>query len=72
MDPVGQRRPTGPDYVALVLAVCLGASLVLLALGAATGSLDRPSERGTQIMAVLYGGIIGILGSYVGRRENGN
>jgi len=63
------------DTVAIILAVSVGVALNVITvallwtavkhLGAADAGL---SENGTQLLTGAFGGIIGVLGSYVGFR----
>jgi hypothetical protein len=69
------RRAT-PDTVALVLALSLGLSLFMLALASVINVWTKQNpyptlgENTTQIMTTVMGGIIGVLGSYIGARMN--
>jgi hypothetical protein len=58
------------DLVALVLAIGLSLAILLLMTGVLWDALrsDTPgiSENSTQIISTSFGGIIGILGSYLG------
>jgi hypothetical protein len=64
------------DLVALVLAVGLSVMLVLITVGAiinvAQGSGSHPAptlgENSTQVLTAAIGGVIGVLGTYVGYR----
>jgi hypothetical protein len=59
----------GKDRVALVLAAGLVLSLVALSTGRLLGSLEAPTDQGTQVLMVLYGGIIGVLGAYMADKQ---
>lgn len=58
--------------VALALAVALGLSLVLLTAGVLYDAIASKgpglSDNATQVLVAGFGGIIGVLGSYVGYR----
>jgi len=62
----------GVDLVAFVLALALATALILVGfssvLNVALGRNPAPSlgENTTQVMTTVLGGIIGVLGSYVG------
>jgi hypothetical protein len=66
--PPGDRR----ELVALVLAIGLAASLLLIVAAVMYDAVrsDTPglSENATQILTGWGGGIIGIVGSYLGFR----
>lgn len=70
------RRPTDPgsrrELVALVLAIGLAASLLTIVAAVMYDAVrsDTPglSENATQILTGWGGGIIGIVGSYLGYR----
>jgi amino acid transporter len=79
--PPSDRRRTSVDTVALVLAIGVVAVLMLVALSSVLnvwlGRNPTPSlgENTTQVLTSVGGGIIGVLGSYIGyyarRREDG-
>ena len=59
------------DLVALVLACALGLSAVLICVGllwaVVTGSvLDPLGDNATSVLLALFGGLVGILGAYIG------
>lgn len=60
------------DWVALVLAVALGLAVNLLMFGvvwdATRSTTPGLSENATQIITTAFGGILGVLGSYLGFR----
>lgn len=66
------RHPEGRDWVAIILAVGIVTALILI-----TGAVfydavrsDTPglSENSTQILTTAFGGIVGVLGGYIGGR----
>jgi len=67
------------DWVAVILAASLGLALNMLMFAVIWDALrsDTPgiSENATQVIIAGFGGIIGVLGSYVGfkagERKNG-
>ena len=65
------RRPSA-DLVALVLGVGLVLVLLVLASVALVDSIEyggskAPSENLTQVLSTILGGIVGVLGAYLGR-----
>lgn len=60
------------DWVALVLALALALAMNLLMFGVVYDAVrsDTPglSENATQIITTAFGGILGVLGSYLGFR----
>lgn len=73
----GMRRTTPDrdllkDWVAIVLAVglCMAINFVCFAVLWDALRSDTPglSENATQILTTAFGGIIGVLGSYIGYR----
>lgn len=76
-DPDAPRRRPGPvrDYVAIVLAVGIATAVNLITLGVLWDAIVNPgvaglSENATQILTAVFGGITGILGSYVGYKAH--
>jgi hypothetical protein len=75
-------RRLGVDLVALVLAVALGVTVVLIMVTAIINVVDRQAptptlgENTTQVLTSAIGGVVGILGAYVGysfrRRRDGD
>lgn len=67
-----RRHDRTRDAVALVLAVGLSFAMVMLMFGVVWDAVrsDTPgiSENSTQIITTAFGGIIGVLGSYLGYR----
>ena len=70
----------GVDLVALVLAVALGVTVVLIMVSALINVVDHQAptptlgENTTQVLTSAIGGVVGILGAYVGysfRRRHG-
>lgn len=68
------RRPEvqARELVALVLAVGLGVAINCVCFGVLYDAVrsDTPglSENATQILTTAFGGIIGVLGSFIGYR----
>lgn len=60
------------DRVAIVLAVGLAVAINVLTVAIVADAFFSPipglSENGTQILTTAFGGIIGVLGSYIGYR----
>jgi sulfite exporter TauE/SafE len=65
-------RPQPRDVVAVVLAISLGTAVNLLMFAVLWDALrsDTPglSENATQVIIAAFGGIVGILGGYLGAR----
>jgi amino acid transporter len=61
------------ELVAIILAIGLVTSFVTLSLAvlwvSVTKEPSRLSENATQILSAVFGGMIGILGSYLGYRS---
>src|SRR5262245_34302698 len=70
--PAMADRPQGRDVVAVVLAVGLALSINLLMFAVLWDALrsDTPglSENATQVIIAGFGGIVGVLGAYLGAR----
>ena len=70
--PPGKRRPDGVDRVALVLALtlALGVALIVTVSMINVGTHQVPTqalgENTTQVLTSVLGGIVGVLGGYVG------
>lgn len=62
----------GRDTIAVILAVGLATGVNLITFAALYDALrsDTPglSENATQIMTTAFGGIVGVLGGYIGGR----
>jgi uncharacterized membrane protein SpoIIM required for sporulation len=72
-DEQPRRRLDGVDIVAIILAAALGLAIVAIILGAVIQIKTRASgvtltENVTQILIAAIGGIVGVLGSYIGYR----
>ena len=67
----------GRDLMALILAVGLSVAVLALTVGVSYDSIEDPSfagisENAAQVLTGAFGGIIGILGAYLGfRAANG-
>jgi hypothetical protein len=65
------------DHVALVLAVALALAVVLILVTAIVNVVDRQAptptlgENTTQVLTSAVGGIVGVLGAYVGYTFSG-
>ena len=71
--PLGQPKEShGKDWVALVLAVGLASAVNMLTFGVLYDAIfsreSGLSENATQILVAAFGGIIGVLGGYIGYR----
>jgi len=72
-DTQGMKR-VNVDVVALVLALSLFAAVLMIGTSVIVNVVSHKnptptlSENTSQVMTALFGGIIGILGSYVGAR----
>ena len=68
-----RSRPTS-DYVAVVLALGLALSVVALVIGVTVGAIKNGStastlsENESQVLTAAFGGMIGVLGAWVGYR----
>jgi hypothetical protein len=65
------RRGAGGDPVATALAVALGLVIVLITIGVLYDAITDPNQTGlgensTQVLETAFGGILGILGAYLG------
>jgi hypothetical protein len=64
------------DIVAVILAIGLAVAVVMLMAGVLWDALhsDSPgiSENATQLITMAFGGIIGILGSFLGYKAGTN
>jgi len=67
------REPATRDWTAIVLAIGLATAInaitIAVLLDAALGDANGLSENATQILTTAFGGIIGVLGSYIGYRS---
>jgi hypothetical protein len=76
----GRRNLTGVDLVAIILAVGLTLLVCLIIIATMVQIInnhpDTPeiqlSENATQILIAAIGGIVGVLGGYVGYRIHNN
>jgi hypothetical protein len=66
------KRPRGGQSVtAVVLAVALGVAINAITIGVLYDAIANPgqaglSENATQILTTAFGGIIGVLGGFIG------
>jgi hypothetical protein len=68
--------PPGKDLVAIIMAIGLATALNLITLGVLFNAFFRGrnggdpsiSENATQILIASFGGMIGVIGSYIGYR----
>lgn len=69
-----KNRGLGPDVVAMILASALFLSVVVIGIALILSVVDQRTpiqtlgENTTQVLTGLIGGIIGVLGSYLGQR----
>lgn len=59
----------GKEWVAVILAIGLGTAVNLIVIGGFASAIYRQaelSENATQVMTAVFGGIVGVLGSFVG------
>ena len=67
------RQDRNKDWVAIILSVALAVAFITVTCAILFASASREptrlSENGTQILSAVFGGIIGILGSYLGYRS---
>jgi hypothetical protein len=74
----GAHAAKSRDNVALILTLSLGLCLLLVTIAVSWVAIsgDRElGEAGSRLIAVLLGGLLGILGSYLGfhtGKKNGN
>jgi hypothetical protein len=75
----GGAHAKSRDNVALILTLSLGLCLLLVTIAVSWVAIsgDRElGEAGSRLIAVLLGGLLGILGSYLGfhtgNKKNGN
>lgn len=69
--PFGRSNgDVGKDWVAIILAIGLSVGVNCLTIGvlydAIVSSQSGLSENATQILVASFGGMIGVLGSYIG------
>jgi predicted small secreted protein len=66
-------RAPAREWTAIILAVGLGCAIncitVAVLIDAITSDRGGLSENATQILTTAFGGIIGVLGSYIGYRS---
>jgi hypothetical protein len=68
------RRHLGVDLVAFVLAFALAVTVVLVTITALINVIVLPKslfslgENTTQVLTTVLGGILGLLGTYIGHR----
>jgi Na+-transporting NADH:ubiquinone oxidoreductase subunit NqrC len=63
--------PRGRELVALVLAVGLAAGIVIICGAVAINAVQHQeplSDNATQVLTAAFGGIVGVLGAYLGFR----
>lgn len=67
------RPDRARDGVAVILALGISTAINIIVLGVLYDAFTVPgngiSENGTQLLTMALGGIIGVLGSYVGGRN---
>lgn len=69
----GLETGHGKDWVAIILALAISTGLVLLVIGGFTIQLVLrvpTSENVAQVLTNVVGGLVAILGSYVGYRAS--
>ena len=62
----------GRDWVALILAIGLATAVNVITLALLWDAVhheEQISENGTQILVAAFGGMVGVLGGYVGGRS---
>jgi len=68
------KKKISVDLVALVLAIALGISVVLIMTAVIINVVSKRSptptlgENATQILTAIIGGLIGVLGGYIGAK----
>lgn len=70
------QPPPGKDLVAIIMTIGLATALNLITLGVLFNAFYRGrsggdpslSENATQLLATSFGGMIGVIGSYMGYR----
>jgi ABC-type nickel/cobalt efflux system permease component RcnA len=73
MPQMSRKLSVNVDAVALVLAVSLGLGIVLIMTAVLIQVIDHEpvqtlGENTTQVLTAIIGGLIGVLGGYVGAR----
>jgi len=68
-----KRHRINVDMVVLILAIVLGLSVILIMITVLVQVIDHETpqslgENTTQIITAVTGGLIGVLGGYVGAR----
>lgn len=70
--PLNRNEDRGKDWVAIILAIGIATALNAITFGvlydAIFSSDSGISENATQILIASFGGIIGVLGGYIGYR----
>jgi sulfite exporter TauE/SafE len=64
-------KESGKDWVAIILAIGLATSMNIFIIGVWVDDVKvgRPlSQQSSEVLLTVFGGIIGVLGSYVGYR----
>jgi hypothetical protein len=71
-----KKRLTGVDLVAAILALTLALGVLMLLITAMVNVNSSPvlttqaiGENTTQVLTAVLGGIVGVLGGYVGSRH---
>jgi len=68
-----RRRPT-VDHVAVILAIALALAVVMIMTGVILNVVSHKNptptlgENSTQVITAIIGGLIGVLGGYIGAR----
>lgn len=68
-----EERAGARDWVAIILALGLGMAINTITAAVLYDAITHPadaglSENATQVLTTAFGGMIGVLGSYVGYR----